>query len=185
VASLQAYKGQRYLIEACRLLHRQGVSFECQLVGRGQDRAQLEEQIAKAGLGDHVLLLGPKSQDEVADLVTAADAFVLPSVVQANGKMEGIPVVLMEAMASELPVVSTRLSGIPELVEDGVSGLLVSPRDAQALANALLSLYENRAKTPEMGRRGREKVLAEFTLGDNAAHLGKCFRAFVGQRHVI
>jgi colanic acid/amylovoran biosynthesis glycosyltransferase len=181
VASLQEYKGQRYLIEACRLLQQWGVSFECQLVGRGQDRPQLERQIAEAGLDDHVLLLGPKSQDEVANLVAAADAFVLPSVVQANGKMEGIPVVLMEAMASELPIVSTQLSGIPELVEDGVSGKLVPPRDPQALADALLALYENRAEAQEMGRRGREKVLAEFTLADNAACLAELFRAFSGR----
>jgi len=184
VASLQEYKGQRYLIEACHILRQQGLDFECRLVGRGKDRPKLERQIAELGLSDCVHLLGPKSQDEVADLMTAADAFVLPSVVQSSGKMEGIPVVLMEALASELPVVGTRISGIPELVEDGVSGLLVPPRDAQALADALLRLYHNRAEAAAMGRRAREKVLAEFVLADNVTRLSELFLTYVHRDHV-
>jgi len=175
VANLKEYKGQRYLIEACHILRQQGLDFECRLVGHGKDRPKLERQIAELGLSDCVHLLGPKSQDEVADLMAAADAFVLPSVVQSNGKMEGIPVVLMEAMASKLPVISTRISGIPELVADGVSGLLVPPRDAQALAEALSTLYHNRAEAAAMGRRGREKVLAEFVLADNVTRLSELF----------
>jgi glycosyltransferase involved in cell wall biosynthesis len=184
VASLQEYKGQRYLIEACHILRQQGLDFECRLVGRGKDLPKLERQIAESGLSDCVHLLGPKSQDEVADLMTAADAFVLPSVVQSNRKMEGIPVALMEALASELPVVSTRISGIPELVEDGVSGLLVPPRDAQALADALLRLYHNRAEAAAMGRHGREKVLAEFVLPDNVTCLNKLFLTYIHGNHV-
>lgn len=181
VASLQEYKGQCYLIDACHFLHQQGIDFECQLVGGGSDRPELERQIVALGLGNCVHLLGPRSQDEVAELVAAADAFVLPSVIQSNGKMEGIPVVLMEAMACELPVVSTRISGIPELVEDGETGLLVPPRDAQALAAALSKLYHNRQAASEMGRLGRQKVLAEFTLADSVSRLSDLIGADFGR----
>jgi len=184
VASLQEYKGQRYLIKACSILRKQGLDFECRLVGRGRDQPKLEQQIVESGLSDRVHLLGPKSQDEVADLVASADVFVLPSVVQSNGKMEGIPVVLMEAMASELPVVSTQISGIPELIEDGVSGLLIPPRDARALADALSALYHNRVKAAAMGRRGREKVLAEFILADNVTHLSELFSTHIHRNYI-
>jgi colanic acid/amylovoran biosynthesis glycosyltransferase len=102
-----------------------------------------------------------------------ADVVALPSIVTKSGKMEGIPVALMEPLAREVPVISTRISGIPELVEDGVTGLLVPPQDAVALADAL----ERVARDPELGRRmgraGREKVLREFDLTDSTTKLAR------------
>lgn len=173
VGSLEEKKGQTHLIEACRLLRERGLDIVCHLIGEGTTRPALEQQIKDAGLGNCVRLAGGQPRDEVARMLGRADVVALPSIVMKSGKMEGIPVSLMEPLACEVPVVSTRISGIPELVEDGVTGLLTPPADAVALANAL----ERLARDPELGRRlgraGREKVLREFDLADNATKLAR------------
>ncbi len=171
VASLRDYKGHPYLIEACAELAAQGLSFQCLLIGEGEDRPKIEAQIAQLGLNSYVSLLGHQPRNRVSELVAEADVVVLPSVTTNSGKKEGIPVALMEALASEKPVVATEISGIPELIEDGHSGILVPERNAQLLAEALFKLYND----PELGRRlgvaGRNKVLNEFDLRQNTARL--------------
>jgi glycosyltransferase involved in cell wall biosynthesis len=173
VGALEEKKGQAYLIEACRLLRERGLDFVCHLIGQGQARAELERQVQQSGLTGLVRLAGGQPRDEVARMLGLADVVALPSIVTKSGKMEGIPVALMEPLACEVPVVSTRISGIPELVEDGVTGLLVPPQDAVALADAL----ERLARDPELGRRmgraGRQKVLREFDLLENTARLSQ------------
>lgn len=164
VAALQAYKGLSVLVEACRRLHVEGVVFRCDIVGEGPLREEIEEQVAGAGLRGIVQLRGAQPQDAVARMMAKAAVVVLPSVVAADGQMEGIPVSLMEAMASGRPVVASSLSGIPELVEDGVSGLLVEPGDAQALASAVRRLLADPDVRCAMGRRGRETVERRFRL---------------------
>jgi len=175
VASLQPYKGIKYLIRACAQVVASTPDFRCLVVGQGADRAKLEALIDEMGLRENVYLLGGKPQHEVAALLRTADMFVLPSVVAPSGQMEGIPVALMEAMATRLPVVSTRLSGIPELVEDGVSGLLVSPADEAALADAITTLSADAELRRSMGERGRERVAAEFELKGSVASLRALF----------
>lgn len=171
VAALKPYKGLGVLVEAWRRLRDEGVAGRCEVVGEGPERPRLERAIARAGLGESVRLRGALPQHEVAPLVARAALVVQPSVVAPDGQMEGIPVALMEAMASGRAVVASRLSGIPELVEDGASGLLVPPGDAAALASALRSLLEDPARAREMGARGRERVAREFRLADNVAAL--------------
>ncbi|HET9776023.1 MAG TPA: glycosyltransferase [Gemmatimonadaceae bacterium] len=171
VASLEEYKGQRYLLEACSRLRAQGVGFRCLLVGAGEDRAGLERTIAARGLEDCVVLLGAQPRDQVSSLMAQADVVVLPSITTRTGKMEGIPVALMEALATGRPVVATNISGIPELIEHGRTGLLVPERDADALADALVLLYHDRALGERLASAGREKVLAEFNLRKSAAAL--------------
>lgn len=164
VAALQAYKGLGVLVEACRRLRGDGVVFRCDIVGEGPLRAEIERQVARAGLGDIVQLRGARPEDEVARMMASAAVVVLPSVVAADGQMEGIPVSLMEAMAARRPVVASSLLGIAELVEDGVSGLLVEPGDAQGLASALRRLLADPDGRRAMGRRGREIVERRFRL---------------------
>ena len=171
VAAHRPYKGLPILIEACRILRDQGLSFHCDVVGDGPMRAELEQLIRERGVEDVFRLAGPNPQDVVAEMMGEATLFVLPSIIAADGQMEGIPVALMEAMASARAVVSTQISGIPELVEHGVNGLLVPPGDAQALAAAMREVLENRERAREMGRHGQEKVRAEFTLPDCVAQL--------------
>jgi colanic acid/amylovoran biosynthesis glycosyltransferase len=171
VGSLEAKKGQRYLIEACRILRARGLALECELIGAGDDRGALEAQIRAAELADVVALRGAQPRAVVLEAVRQADVVVLPSVVTASGKMEGIPVALMEALACARPVVATRISGVPELVVDDETGLLVEQRDAAALADALARLHGDPALAARLGHAGRCKVMAEFDLRDNVVAL--------------
>lgn len=171
VAAHRPYKGIPVLIEACRILRNQGITFRCDVVGHGPMRKELERMIRERGVGDVIRLAGARPQEEVARMMAEATLFVLPSIVASDGQMEGIPVALMEAMASARAVVSTTLSGIPELVEHGVSGLLVPPEDAGALALAMRELLEDPQRAKQMGLRGQQKVRAEFMLRDCVAKL--------------
>jgi glycosyltransferase involved in cell wall biosynthesis len=175
VASLEEVKGHRFLIEACAQLRDRGVEFTCELIGDGPMRASIAEHIASAGLQRRVLLLGGQPRPVVVERLAGADIAVLASHPTASGKREGIPVALMEAMAAELPVVSTAISGIPELVTSGTSGLLVPSGDAAALADALQQLAGDPELRVRMGRAGRAAVLREFDLHTNARTLvGLC-----------
>jgi glycosyltransferase involved in cell wall biosynthesis len=171
VGSLEEKKGQTHLIEACRLLKQRNLDFVCHLIGDGQTRSDLERQIEQAGLGGVVRLEGGRPRAEVLRMLEQADVVALPSIRTSSGKMEGIPVALMEPLACEVPVISTRISGIPELVEDGVTGLLVPPADPAALAEALERLAHDPDFGRRMGRAGRAKVLREFDLADNTSQL--------------
>lgn len=171
VASLRPYKGHAALLDACRLLAEGGTAFRCELVGEGPLRPELERRIAELGLGEVVSLAGALTQDEVARRLGESAVFVLPSVVAPDGQMEGIPVALMEAMAAGRPVVASALSGIPELVEDGVSGFLTPPGDAEAIAAALRRLLGDPSLGRTLGERGREKVEREFRLDRTVAEL--------------
>jgi glycosyltransferase involved in cell wall biosynthesis len=175
IGTLHDVKGQTYLIEAARLLQEQGIDFACHLVGDGPDRAKLARQIAQAGLGHRVHLLGQRTRQEIADMLGQADVVVAPSVPTRSGRREGIPVVLIEALGSGVPVVASRLSGIPELVEHEWNGLLVPIRDAQALADALLRLQRDPGLRQRLGEHGQEKVEREFNLKTNAATLTQYF----------
>jgi glycosyltransferase involved in cell wall biosynthesis len=175
IGSLQPYKGQRYLIEACSLLREQGVPVHCRIVGGGEEREALEAMIRAARLEGVVELLGPKPQEEVARLLPAAHCYVQPSIVTPSGKMEGIPVALMEALACALPVVATSLSGVPELVRAGETGRLVPPADAKALADALAAVYADPEGAAEMALKGRTLVMEEFALQSNVARLSALF----------
>jgi len=175
VASFEEVKGHKYLVEACRLLRDARIGFVCDLIGDGPVAGQIAKQIAEADLKDKVIMHGSRKRQEVADMMRAADVKVLASVPTAEGKREGIPVVIMEAMASGLPVVSTQLSGIPELVDDGRTGILVQPGDAKALFLALQKFHKDPELRFKMGRAGREKVLREFNLRVNAAKLADLF----------
>lgn len=175
VGTLHEVKGQTHLIEACRLLRERGLSFECHLVGDGPDQSALERQVSRVRLDDCVRFHGRLPRQEVVELLQQADVLVAPSVASRDGRREGIPVALMEAMACEVPVVASRLSGIPELVEHEVSGLLTPPGDAVALANALETLLRDPDCRVRLARAGRSKVVEQFDLSVNAEVLARCF----------
>ena len=175
IGTLHEVKGQAYLIKACRLLKERGINFECHFVGDGEDRKALSERVEQAGLSDKVHFHGRLTRDEIARLLLDADVLTAPSVPTSDGRREGIPVVLMEAMGSGVPVIASNLSGIPELVNDQSTGLLVPPRDAISLANALEIYIKNPILRRRLGRAGREKVVEEFDLNKNAARLAHFF----------
>ncbi len=169
LGTLHEVKGQTYLIEACRLLVASGTPTTLTFVGGGPDLAQLQAQVASAGLQDSVTFTGLLTQPEVRTVLEGADVLVTPSVPSADGRREGLPVVLLEAMAVGIPVVASRLSGIPEAVIDGQTGLLVEPGDAVGIADALRRL----AADPELAQRltdaARDLVATSFDV-DRSAH---------------
>lgn len=171
VAVLEEKKGHRYLLDACALLLERGLEFRCHLVGDGPLRRELEQRIAAAGLVDRVVLHGGKPRREVAELIARCDIAVLASHRTGSGKMEGIPVALMEAMACALPVVATAMTGVPELVEHEVEGLLVPSGDPVALAGAIERLARDPGLRRRFGSAARSKVLDGFDLEANAARL--------------
>lgn len=177
VGTLHEVKGQHVLIEACRNLREKGVDWRCHFVGDGPDREALEQQSLEAGVSEWITFHGRQMRDEVSKLLREADVVVAPSVPSSDGRREGIPVALMEAMATGVPVVASRLSGIPELVEDGVSGLLTPPGDAPALAGALEQLWLDPGLRLRLGKAARDVIVEEFNLHTNAARLAARFTA--------
>jgi colanic acid/amylovoran biosynthesis glycosyltransferase len=175
VGSLQPYKGHTYLVEACAKLIERGIPFRCRIIGGGDLRGALEREIVGYGLQGHVQLLGPRTQEEVAGFLSTANCYVQPSVVTSSGKMEGIPVALMEAMASRVPVVATAISGVPELVRPGETGWLVPPENVDALADALTDIYQNPAEAVHRAELGQNWVLKEFELSTNVRKLASLF----------
>ena len=172
VASLSEKKGQADLLDAVALLtaRRPGVALE--LIGDGPERERLARRARERGVGERVAMPGARSTDEVAAALGAARAFALPSIRLPSGRMEGIPVALMEAMAGGVPVVATRLSGIPELVEDGVTGLLVEPHDPDGLAAALERLLTDDELAARLAGAARERVERRFDLRTEAGKVG-------------
>ena len=170
VGRLAAVKGVPVLLEALQGLIAEYPDLRLTLVGDGPEREDLERLAAR--LGDHVNFVGYKSQDEVAALLREATALVLPSFA------EGLPVVLMEALAARVPVVTTRIAGVAELVEDEESGLLVPPGDAVALRAALARVLGDAEMRRRMGEVGRARVVEEFASNSEAAWLAQLFEGY-------
>lgn len=168
VGRLAAVKGIAVLFQAFAAARAQRPDLTLTLIGDGPERPALESEARALGIADALTFAGYQSQEAVAEALTRAEALVLPSFA------EGVPVVLMEAMAARLPVVATRVAGVPELVEDGVSGLLVPPGDPVPLTAAILSALQ---AGPAMGEAGRAHVRAEFDSTTEAARLAILFVA--------
>jgi colanic acid/amylovoran biosynthesis glycosyltransferase len=171
VGQLTPAKAQRILIEAVARLTAQGRKLRLRLVGDGPERAALENYIVANGLSAVVSLEGALNQDQLKAFYARCDAFVLPSFA------EGIPVVLMEAMAMQIPCVATWITGIPELIQDGVDGLLVPPSDVAQLADAIARLIDDPALSHQIANVGRRKVVKGFNLGTNIDKLAAMFTA--------
>ena len=170
VGRLAPVKAQHILIESIGLLRTRGIAVRLRLVGDGPDRASLEAAAARMGLTSDVIFDGWRNQDEVRERYRMASIFAMASFA------EGIPVVLMEAMAMGIPCVATRIMGIPELIDNGVSGLLVPPADAEALADAIARLLSGPELVARLTPEARRKVLAEFDLERNAGLLAVEFQ---------
>lgn len=178
VGSLQPYKGHIYLVRACVELKQRGIPFHCRIVGGGDLRPLLEQAIRENQLEEWVELMGPRTQDEVSRLLRTANCYVQPSVITATGKMEGIPVALMEAMVSKVPVVATSISGVPELVRPGETGWLVPPENVAALADTLSEIHRNPAEAERRAELGHRWVMEEFELSSNVRKLSSLFNSY-------
>ena len=180
VARLCEKKGLDTLVDACALLRDRGLSFALRLFGEGPLQAELAAQIARLEIGEHVLLGGSVSQERVADEMRACHAFVMPCRRDATGDMDGIPTVFMEAMATGRPVISCAVSGIPELVRDGETGLLVPSNDAPALADAITRLAADEGLRVTLGAQGRALVERQHDERLTAAVVLRHFHATDG-----
>lgn len=171
VGRLVPKKGFDILVEACGLLKARGVEFDLSLVGSGPMEAVLRAGIARFGVGDRVRLVGSLPQEDLIQLMATAEAAVLPCVVTESGDRDGLPTVLLEAMARALPVVTTTVAGGPEIVEPGVTGRLCAPGDPAALAEALEAVLADRDRARTMGLAGRVRAERLFDLSTNAGRL--------------
>jgi glycosyltransferase involved in cell wall biosynthesis len=181
VGRLVEKKGFPFLIEACRLLKDRGYEFQCHLVGgAGPCSEQIASMIHELGLEDTVMMRPAVTQEELRRIYQRATLFALPCQITENNDRDGIPNVLVEAMAVGLPVVSTNISGIPELIEHGVSGLLVPQKDARALAEAIAGLLDAPALRQKLGSAAREKVCRLFDAESNILALHRLFLDCLG-----
>jgi colanic acid/amylovoran biosynthesis glycosyltransferase len=169
VGRLTAAKGQHLLVDAVDALLRQGRNVHLRLVGGGPDEPSLRQQAARIAFPDRIIFEGPINQDRIRDFYAAADIFCLPSFA------EGVPVVLMEAMAMEIPCVTTRIAGIPELIRDGIDGLLVPASDLEELTAALARLMDDPGLREQLGKNARARVEERYNLPRNVEALAAIF----------
>jgi len=175
VGRLIEKKGFGVLVDACELLAQRKEDFVCDIIGAGELEAALRAQIQRLGLADRVRLLGPRPQQEVATRLQDAAALAAPCVVGADGNADGMPTVLLEAMALGTPCVSTDVTGIPEVLRDGETGLRVNQNDAFGLAGVLRRLLADAELRVALASRARELIQREFDVRRNAAQLWDWF----------
>src|SRR5215831_16043324 len=171
VGRLIRKKGFRDLIRACALLAEGGKSFRCEIIGEGPLQDGLRGQIEGLDLQEHVVLAGAKPQTQLRQRLAAANVLVLPSVIDPDGDMDNLPTVIMEAMATGLPVVSTNIGGIPEMVIQNETGSLVQPGNAEAIADAIEEVISDRSLAERLGHAGYERAQALFAIENNVREL--------------
>jgi glycosyltransferase involved in cell wall biosynthesis len=168
-------KGFADLIDACRLLKPRGRDFVCEIIGEGPLETALRSQIARDGLESCVKLVGPRTQSQISLCLSHATIFVLLCTREEGGGMDNLPTVIMEAMAAGLPVISTRLAGIPEMVENDFSGILVAEHDPEAVSAAIEYLIANPERARRFGDRGRAIAREKFSIEASGAALRALF----------
>jgi glycosyltransferase involved in cell wall biosynthesis len=176
VGRLIPKKGFSDLIRSCALLAERGKSFRCEIIGEGPLGEALRRQIDDMHLQNNVELIGAKPQTQLRGRLAAANVFVLPSVMDPDGGMDNLPTVIMEAMATGLPVVSTNIGGIPEMIIDNETGFLVEPGDTAAMADAIETVINDSSSAARLGQSGYERAGALFSIEKNVREL----RALLG-----
>jgi glycosyltransferase involved in cell wall biosynthesis len=174
-------KGFPVLLAACRVLAAQGVDFHLTLAGDGPQRRLLDGMMHEWGLTGRVALPGFVPHNQVPSLFAQADLFVMPCIIDSKGDRDGLPNVILEALAHAVPVVATPVNGIPEAVRNGETGWLAPPGDPQALANAIREALANPGETARRARAGQELVSREF---DSRRNYGRLMNYFEGHSRV-
>ncbi|MGC2625980.1 MAG: glycosyltransferase family 4 protein, partial [Candidatus Udaeobacter sp.] len=171
VGRLIPKKGFGDLIRACALVAERGKSFRCEIIGAGPRENELRQQIDDLRLQNKVELTGAKPQSQLRQRLAAANVFVLASVIDPDGGMDNLPTVIMEAMATGLPVVSTNIAGIPEMIIDNKTGFLVQPGDVAAMADAIETVINDCSSATKLGQSGYERARALFSIEKNVREL--------------
>ncbi len=173
VGRLVEKKGFPTLLAACALLRERGVDFRCDIIGDGPLRAALAARIAGLGLANQVALPGPRPQSEVRELLASARVFALAAQREGDGGSDNLPTVLMEAMSAGVPIVATRIAGIPEMVDDGETGYLTAEKDAAAFADRLAILLTDASLAAQLGENGRQRAGSKFSIANTSAELAR------------
>lgn len=173
VGRLTPMKGHSFLIKACMILAKRGRNFQCLIVGVGEEEKKLKKLVKSYGLQKKVIFKGGLPHQELELIYHEIDIFILPSIKLGNGLTEGIPVALMEAMAAGVPVIATNISGIPELVENMETGLLVPPDDSEALSDAIENLINDPFLCQKLIKNATMKIAQDFDALKNAEKLTK------------
>src|SRR5437867_7909889 len=177
IGRLVEKKGFATLIEACAILAKRGRKFSCQIIGTGELESELLNQVARLALEDHVQLIGPRPQREVFKLLHDAGIFAAPCLIGEDGNRDGLPTVLLEAMALGTPCISTDVTGIPEIIRDGQTGLLVPQRDPESLADACERLLDDAALSYRLAIAAREVIEQHFDAVQTSAQLRQIFES--------
>ena len=180
VGRLIEKKGFRHLIDACSILRQRGREVRCEIVGDGVLRGELENQIHALGLDGVVGLVGPRSQEELAAYYRRAEVVAMPAVVGSDGNRDALPTVLLEALGCGTPVIASRLTGIPEIVDDGVNGILVEPGNAAQLADAIERLMDRGELRMRFGAAARAKAERCFDVRHSVRELHRRFDESLG-----
>ena len=171
IGRLVEKKGFIDLVEACALLKTRGCIFDCQIIGIGEQEELLRSRVQQLGLQKHVELVGPRPQLEIIAHLQSASVLAAPCVVGEDGNRDGLPTVLLEAMALGTPCISTDVTGIPEVVLHGETGLIVSQHDPAALADGIQRLLNDPGERVRLAKNGRRLIEADFDVHRNAARL--------------
>ena len=182
VGRLVEKKGFADLVDACAILKDRGREFECEIIGGGVLRKDLDKQVAALGVGDCVHLLGPITRDEVSQRVRRAALMAVPCVVSANGNRDGMPTVLLETMALGTPCIATAVTGIPEIVRDDQTGLITPQHDPASLADAIERLLDDEALGERLATNARQLVEQEFDIHRNTVTMRALFRTGMPSR---
>jgi len=168
-------KGYPYLIEACKILKQRNIAFSCEIHGYGPEKKKLEQLIGKQGLHKDVSLKGELNHEEVIEFIKKGSVFVLPCIKASNNDMDGIPNVLMESMALEIPTIATDVTGIPELIDHETNGIMVPQNDSSALADAIVKIKNDPVFAESIRKKSREKVMEKFNVEKNVKKLVEVF----------
>jgi len=175
IGRLKEKKGFHYLVETCRLLTEKNISFQCQIVGEGPQKKKIQSLIRQYGLEKNIHLPGKLTQDDIIALYRRAAVLVVPSIIATDGDRDGLPNVILEALAMQVPVVATSVAGIPELVRDGINGFLVNPEQSDMLADRIQRILTDSKLRQNMGKNGRMTIEEDFDILKNVDRLCELF----------
>jgi colanic acid/amylovoran biosynthesis glycosyltransferase len=182
VGTLEEKKGFKYLIEAGVILKERNLDFYIKIYGDGPLRNELENSIKNRKLNDNIKIMDYISHKEVKQVIGNSLIFCLPCIETIDGNKDGIPIVLMEAMALSKPVISTDVSGIPELIDNRINGILIPEKDPLALANTLEKLLKNLKLRGSLGKAARKKIERDFSSKKNIRITADIFRRYIGSK---
>lgn len=182
ICRLDEQKGLIYLLEACHILHQRNIEYKCTIIGEGPEKAKCQRIIDQLKI-PNIDLIGFITQDEVKGYLNRSTVSVLPCVTGSDGRRDILPNSLKEAMSMEIPVITSKINGIEELVDDGINGILVPPKNPEAIADAITMIFSNPDFRNKMGKEARKKIQKNFDVKVEAKKLEAIFKTIALSSH--